>query len=286
MNIEIVADFACQCAERPVWDPDSFRVYFTDNETTHLFCYDSGSGTAKKVYDGDHVVGAMTLHEDGRLLLLMGGGRIALWSPQSGELEVLLDAIEGEESSRFNDCVADPEGRVFCGTMPDGDRPGRFYRWDPDGSLHVLLEEAGMPNGMGFSPDLRWFYLTDTNARKITRYRYHRKSGELDEARTLITFPEEGGSPDGMTIDSEGCLWSALYGGACLVRLSPDGEELSRIEVPMAQNPTCPVFAGEGSDVMFVTTAGGTDRQNNGRAAGTLLRLRAPSRGQAQFRSR
>ena len=285
MKIEIVADFACQCAERPTWDPAGQCVYYTDNETTHLFRYDARSGKAEKVYDGDTVVGAMTLHQDGRLLLFMAAGKIALWRP-GADLEVLLEGIEGEEGSRFNDVVADPSGRVYCGTMPDGDRPGRFYRWDPDGQLHLILEEAGMPNGMGFSPDLRWFYLTNTVARTIERFRYHPPTGELSERETLIAFAEGGGDPDGLAVDDEGCLWSALYGGGALVRHSPDGREMSRIELPMVNNPTCPVFAGEGSSVMYVTSAGGPDRPQAGSAAGALLKLEAPARGQKAYRSR
>lgn len=285
MDIEIVANLACQCGERPVWDEDRQRLYFTDNETTHLYCFDVASEQTTKVYEGDAVVGAMTLHEDGRLLLFMARGAIALWTP-GGEAEPLLEGIEGEEGSRFNDVVADPSGRVFCGTMPDGDRPGWLYRWDPDGTLHTVLEEVGMPNGMGFSPDLQWFYLTDTRARAIDRFRYDASSGELSHRERFISFPEGEGDPDGLAIDSEGCLWSALFFGGALVRHDPEGCPMTRIRLPMVNNPTCPVFAGEGSSMVYVTSAGGPDRPESGEAAGSLLRLRLPALGGRVFPSR
>jgi D-xylonolactonase len=285
MEIEIVADFACRCAERPTWDPEAAQLYFTDNETTHLFRYDQRSGQAEKVYDGPLLVGAMTLHEDGRLMLFMARGAIALWQPGT-ELEILLESIAGEEESRFNDVLADPAGRVYCGTMPVGKRPGRLYRWDPDGTLQVVLEQCGMPNGMGFSPDLRWFYFTNTTARTIERFRYHADSGDLTDRTVLIALAKGQGDPDGLAVDDEGCLWSALYGGGCLVRHSPEGKELSRVALPMASNPTCPVFAGEGSATLYVTTAGGPARPESGKAAGALLRLQVAAKGQKAFRSR
>lgn len=269
MSIDVVADFRCGCGERPVWHPKNRTLYFTDVDNPAVYALDVTSGAASKVYHGREIVGGMTLHRDGRLLLFMTGGAIRLWTPGESSMETLLTGIEGEEESRFNDVLADPRGRVFCGTMPTGDRPGKLYRWDPDGTLHLILQEAGLPNGMGFSPDLSTFYFTDTEARTIDAFDYDPESGALRGRRTLIRCGEEPGNPDGLAVDAKGDLWSAFYGGHRLVRYGPRGEEIERIELPMAENPTCPLIVENGT--LYLTTAGGGYRPQAGSAAGALL---------------
>ncbi len=271
MSIAPLADFRCGCGERPTWHPESRTLYFTDVDRPAVYAYDTTSGIASKVYHEDDIVGGMTLHHDGRLLLFMSRGAIRLFSPADGGMETLLEGIEGEEESRFNDVLADPQGRVFCGTMPSQDRPGRLYRWDPDRTLHTVLNEAGLPNGMGFSPDLSTFYFTDTQARTIDAFDYSRESGALSRRRTVVPPPQEPGNPDGLAVDSEGNLWSAQFGGSRLVCYSPQGQELSRVELPMAENPTCPLIGEAGA--VYLTTAGGDYRPQAGDSAGALLRL-------------
>ena len=283
MNIETVADFACGCGERPTWHPETRTLYFTDVDNPALYAFEATTGHASKVYSGKDIVGGMTLHQDGRLLLFMSRGAIRLWSPEDGEMETLLEGLEGEEESRFNDVIADPKGRVFGGTMPVDDRPGRLYRWDPDGSIRVILEEAGLPNGMGFSPDLSTFYFTDTQARTIDAFRYDQDSGKLSERRTLVKLKDEPGNPDGLAVDAQGNLWSAHYGGHRLVRYSPQGEELSRIDLPMVENPTCPLIVENGT--LYLTSAGGGYRPEAGESAGALLRFKVEAEPARTFRS-
>lgn len=285
MTAEVVADLACHCAESPLWHDGDKCIYFTDNETPHLYRFDPATNEASRILNGDRAVGAITLHQDGRLQLFMTSGTIALWEP-GGAMEVLLQGIEGEEDSRFNDVLVDPAGRVYCGTMPVGERQGRLYRWDPDGSLHLMFGQAGLPNGMGFSPDYKWLYLTDTHARTIFRCSYDPHQGALGKREPLVVLPEGGGDPDGLVVDQDGCLWSALFFGGALAQFDPNGKELQRYELASVNNPTCPVFAGEGSSVMYLTTAGGPDRPESGVAAGSLLRLTASGRGGPVHRSR
>lgn len=284
MTITIAADFACGCAERPVWHPKDETLYFTDVDNPAVYAYHAASGQARQVYHGPDIVGGMTLHEDGRLLFFMAGGAIRLFQPESQRLETLLEGIEGEENSRFNDVIADPRGRVFGGTMPTDDRPGRLYRFDPDGTLHTVLEQAGLPNGMGFSPDLKTFYFTDTEARTIEQFDYDFESGELSHRRPLVDCTDdETGSPDGLAVDSAGNLWSAFYGGHRLVAFSPEGKPIQRIELAVAENPTCPLLVGEGT--LYLTTAGGPHRPQAGEAAGALLHIAVSARPGPTFRS-
>lgn len=277
-HLEIAADFACGCGEGPLWNPDRKLLYWIDVDEGSMFSYDPAKKSADEVYNGT-VIGGTTLHEDGRILLFMDKGAIKLWSPS--HTETIVEEIEREKETRFNDVIADPEGRVFCGTMPDSSGSGRLYRLDPDGSLHVILEKAGQPNGMAFSPDLKYLYVTDTQARTITRFHYGREDGSLTQPHVLIRVPDGEGSPDGLTVDDEGCLWSARWDGACVVRYDAAGEEMSRLLMPV-QNVTSITFVDSHA---YVTTAGGKDRPE-GEKAGALFRVDARVKGRPEFRSR
>lgn len=273
-----VAKERCKCGENPLWHPDENRLYWVDVDTGEMFVYDPATDKSKQVYHSD-VIGGMTLHHDGKLLLFLEGGAIALWDGKS--LKTQLWGILEEKDSRFNDVIADPEGRVYAGTMPTGEQGGRLYRYDPDGKLTVLLEDAGQPNGMAFSPDLQYLYVTDTRSRRIYRFRYERSSGSLSEQKTLVQFGDEDrGNPDGLTVDADGNLWSALWDGAGIMRFSPDGERLGRVDFPVV-NVTCLTFAGPDFDHAYVTTAGGGEPAD----AGGVFRIKTDVKGRAEFRS-
>ena len=196
---------------------------------------------------------------------------------------MVFHEIPEERETRFNDVAADPEGRVFCGTMPTPDRKGRLYRLDPDRSTHLILENVGCSNGMGWSPDRRTMYHTDSTERTIYAFDYDRQTGGISNSRVFY-FHSGDGVPDGMIVDAEGCIWTATYGGGGVIRLDPDGREMARIQMP-APNVTCPAFGGSDFEDLYVTTASG----NNSAApvgAGELIRISKAGKGLPEFRSR
>jgi D-xylono/L-arabinono-1,4-lactonase len=296
MEPELIADYQCVTGEGPLWHPDEERLYWTDIPTGRLFRYDPASGAHEQVYQGE-VVGGFTIQADGALLLFMARGAVKAW--RQGEMRTILDEIPAERTTRFNDVIADPEGRVFCGTLsPRHDfgraevagepaHSGRLYRLDPDGTLTPLLEGVGVSNGMGFTPDRRQMYYTDTPTREISLFDYDRDSGAITNRRPFVVVPQvEGeGFPDGMTVDAEGYVWSARWDGGCLVRYAPDGTEDRRIRFP-ARKVSSAVFGGPDYADLYVTTAGGNDKQANGPGAGALFRLRPGVRGVPEFPSR
>ena len=100
----------------------------------------------------------------------------------------VISEIPEEREGRFNDVIADPDGRVFCGTMPIGDRPGRLYRLDPDLTLTVVIEDAGLSNGLGFTPDLEYLYHSDSSENRIiTKLKYDRATGDLTDRTVLFS---------------------------------------------------------------------------------------------------
>jgi len=282
MKPELVADYRCECGENPLWHPTEKRLYWLDITTGRMFRYDPASGTHEQFYKGG-VVGGFTFQADGAMLLFMARGAIKL--RRGGRLTTVIEQIPAEHDSRFNDVIADPAGRVFCGTMPAGNRLGRLYRLSTTGGLTQLLETVACSNGFGFTPDRKGMYYTDSFKHVIYLFDYDVRSGEITNKRVFARVPPDGGFPDGMTVDAEGCVWSARWDGGCLVRYSPDGELLRRIAFP-ARKVSSVVFGGDDYGDIYVTTAGGDKKKTEGAGAGALFRLRLGIRGAAEFPSR
>lgn len=284
MKPELIADYACVVGEGPLWHPDEKCVYWLDIPRGRMFRYDPATGKHAPCYEGV-AVGGFTIQEDGALLLFMAKGEVKAW--RRGELTTVVENIPEEFDSRFNDVIADPAGRVFCGTMASESHPGRLYRLDTDGKLTKLLEGIGCSNGMGFTADHKQMYYTDSLKREIYLFDYEKATGEISNPRVFISTPavEEEGIPDGMTVDAEGFLWSARWDGSCLVRYSAQGKEVSRIPFPVKKVSSV-TFGGDDYADMYVTTAGGDEKDTDGEQAGSLFRLRIDVRGVPEFRSR
>ena len=284
MEVELVVDCRCHLGEGPLWHPVEKCLYWLDILRGLVFVYDPSSNTHHVVYEGEPV-GGMTLQADGSLLFLMAKGVIANW--RKGKLTILTQ-IEGayEQERRFNDAIADPMGRVYAGTMSPQDYTGRLYRINTDGTVVALLENVKISNGMAFSLDRKKLFYTETGAWKIHVFDYDQTIGSLTNQRTFTDIPQEGeeGMADGLTIDSQGYLWSARCFGSTVVRYSPNGAEERRIHIP-TRNVTSLTFGGDNLDDLYVTTAAGQDRPADS-LAGALFKLKPGIRGVAQFVSR
>lgn len=284
MEPEVIADYACITGEGPLWHADEKRLYWLDIPQGRLFRYDPATNTHEIAYRGD-VVGGFTIQADGALLFFGARGAVHLW--RGGPLTTLIDEIPAEREGRFNDVIADPAGRVFCGSMPaERGLPSRLYRLDTDGTLALLLDDVGLSNGMGFTPGLTRMYHSDTRKFVINIYDHDQATGALTNGREFarVSDVDVEGRPDGLTVDAEGFVWSARYGGGCVVRYAPDGTEERRIAFP-ARNVTSLTFGGDDYSEMYVTTAGGDNRAENGPGAGALFRIRPGIRGVPEFRS-
>jgi D-xylono/L-arabinono-1,4-lactonase len=289
MEPRVVADVDCVTGEGPMWHPDEKVVYWVDIPSGKLLKYDPATEAHQLVFEGPPI-GGFTIQEDGQLLLFMAQGQIALWDPAQGldqDLQVVVEEIPAERNTRFNDVIADPAGRVFCGTMPTPDRAAHLYRLDLDGTLSVLLDDVGLSNGMGFTSDRKGFYYTDTLKHTITYFEYDEASGHIANPRIFARVPVEPGEglPDGMTVDAEGNVWSARWDGHCLVRYSPEGKELERIKFPVPK-VSCVTFGGEDYTDMYITTASANNRKEEGVLAGSLFHLNLGVKGKPEFRSR
>ncbi|QIO22863.1 SMP-30/gluconolactonase/LRE family protein [Haloarcula sp. JP-L23] len=290
---ELVVDIACETGEGPLWHPDEELLYWVDIPRGRLYRYDPSTDDHELVYeDTEERIGGFTIQTDGTLLLFQEAGAVRRLDQQTGDVDTVADPDPDRFHERFNDVIADPEGRVFAGVMPDTDRdlPGQLYRLDTDGSFDLVREECVLPNGMGFTLDQSGFYFTDTGEVDpdcpgyIYRYDYDRATGDISNPKTVVDASGIEGLPDGMTVDSEGHLWSAFWDGHKLIRFAPDGtrEETVAFDPRKVSSLT---FAGEDYDTAYVTTACVETRDVEGEGAGSLYRVDLGVTGREEFRS-
>jgi D-xylono/L-arabinono-1,4-lactonase len=285
--VELVAPLNCEIGENPLWHRDITRLVFVDIPQGRVYAYDPAKAECT-VLGQTRITGGFTIQQDGSLLLFQDG-RIATLALDGTLRQVASDLCSGGE--RFNDVIADPEGRVFAGVMGGN---GRLLRFDVDGAVTEISDGFLCPNGMGFTPDLRGMYFTDSPARTIYYFDYDRKAGRLSNRRTFVEIPVDEGLPDGMTVDAEGYVWSAIWFGGRLKRYAPDGRWDRDLFLPVKQVSS---VAFGGSDVadMYITTTSSTTADSLRATAphpgdargGGLYRARVPGiRGAAPFRSK
>ena len=202
-------------------------------------------------------VGTVVPMHGGNVLVALQTGIYRL-DTTTGALTRLADPIT-DENLRFNDGKCDPAGRFWVGTFDLQQRPhaGTLYRFDPDGRTYVMLRHITNSNGIAWSLDRRTMYYIDTPTMAVQAFDYDNASGEIDDPRVIIRFPTGRGGPDGMTIDAEGKLWVAVWGGGCVHRYDPaTGVLLQVVAVPAPFTSSC-AFGGPELKTLFITSARG-----------------------------
>lgn len=286
-DIELVASPRCEIGENPLWHRDMARLFFVDIPPGKVYAYNPAKADCS-VLGQSRITGGFTLQQDDSLLLFQDGA-VASLSLDGRLHEVAADRCPGND--RFNDVIADPEGRVFAGAMGGN---GRLLRFNLDGSVTEIADGFLGPNGMGFTPDLRGIYFTDSPARKIYYFDYDRTTGNLSNCRTFAEIPMDEGLPDGMTVDADGFVWSAIWFGGRLKRYAPEGGWDRDLFLPVKQVSSV-TFGGPDLTDMYITTTSSTTADSlratapdpgNARG-GDLYRARVPGiRGTAPFRSK
>ncbi len=268
----------CILGENPLWDDREGCLYWTDIDGGTLHRY--RNARHEVIYSGEKV-GGFTLQEDGSLLLfrVSSVARLPVDKRMGGEAETLIE-VEEEGVERFNDVIATPTGDVFAGTVGSAETTGGVYRVYGNGILEKLWDGTRIANGMGFSPDLKFFYWTDSTARHVYRFTYDETTSKLTGRDLIYEASAAEGTPDGMAMAEDGTFFSARYGGGALVHHAADGRVLSKIVVD-AENVTSAAFGGPELETLYVTTARG-----GGAGAGSVFEHHAGVRGRRGFRSR
>jgi sugar lactone lactonase YvrE len=199
------------------------------------------------------VVSAIVLAGSDRLLIALGD-RIAFLSTVTGKVTPLYQAKFPHPNTRFNDGKCDARGRFWIGSISEAPGQAELYRYDPDGSLEVMETGLTISNGLGWSPEGATFYLTDSAQRKIYAYDFEVETGAISDRRILVDLSHEIVEPDGLAIDGQGNLWSALWNGWGIACFNAIGQEILRVKLPV-QRPTSLTFGGTHLTDLYITSA-------------------------------
>lgn len=251
--LENVLGARARLGEGTVWDSDRQLLYWVDIYNHRVHQFEPATGT-DVVFEVGAEVTCVALEGFDRLMIGLRD-RIAFLDIPTGQV-IDLVAIEFEHAKmRLNDGKCDPAGRFWVGAMSEAEQPiASLYRFDPDGRLHTMETGLTISNGLGWSPDHTLFYLTDTPAQKIYVYDYAVATGEIRNRRVHVDLTGESFFPDGLAIDAEGYIWSAMWNGWCVIRFDPTGREVLRVPMPVPC-PTCCAFGGSDLTQLYITTA-------------------------------
>jgi sugar lactone lactonase YvrE len=242
-----------ELGEGPVWVRSDNALWFTDIKRQKIYRHDPATGDQRS-WDSPEQVGFVLPAQSGGFIAGLQSG-LYRFDPDSGRFDLLVEVEPDKPDNRLNDGVVDPAGRLWFGTMDNGERgrSGAFYRFER-GQLHRTgIEGIRITNGPAISPDGKTFYWVDTLGGTISACDIG-DDGQLGPSRPFVRIPPDEGHPDGPTIDSEGCVWISLYGGWEARRYAPDGEMLERVRFPVA-NITKLAFGGPDLRTAFATTA-------------------------------
>lgn len=264
--VDLLLDAQALLGESPRWHAPEARLYWVDIDAHRIHRTDPATG-ATETMQLDQPVGCVAPRAGGGLVMGLKDGcaLIDAWgeAPRPFGPAVLAGIAE----QRFNDGCVDAAGRFWIGSVTrDKSNPGAMlFRLDPDGALTPMLGGLLTSNGAAFSPDGRTFYHADTPTHALHAYAVDPATGALGDGRLFHQFEQGKGRPDGGTVDAEGCYWSALWDGWRVVRLSPAGEILQTVEMPV-QRPSMIALGGADLCTAFVTSAG-KDLSDDARAA-------------------
>jgi len=175
------------------------------------------------------------------------------WDPTNNQLDFITHPEEGKSGARFNDGKADRTGRLWAGTMTPTGASSALYRLDINLLVERMIDGITISNGIGWSPDNRIMYYTDTRRHIICTYDYHADDGRISNRREFVRMDPSSGVPDGLTVDSEGYVWSAVYDGWKVVRYNPQGKPVLEVPLPVARPSSC-TFGGKDMNKLFITT--------------------------------
>ncbi|HEY8986810.1 MAG TPA: SMP-30/gluconolactonase/LRE family protein [Streptomyces sp.] len=274
MSFEVAVRAEATLGEGPTWDADAGRLLWLDILGSRIHTYDPVSGR-RSVRVTDQHVGAVKPRAGGGLVLNLRDG-VGLLDPDDSFRWLRREVVPGR---RANDAAVAPDGTLWAGTMRYDEAPGggTLDRFGSTGLLETVLDDVAVSNGTGWSPDGTLMYYIDSPTRRVDVFDY---DGEhVSGRREFVTIEDGAGFPDGLTVDADGCVWVALWGGAVVRRYTPQGELDRVISLPTPLVTAC-AFGGADLNDLYITTARvGLDRPHP--VAGSLLVVPGAGKGLA-----
>lgn len=254
-KVKRLVDLRALVGEGAIWDDQAQVLYWIDIMSSMLYVYDPAK-KKNRAYPVSQHVGTVVPRASGGLMLAVANG-FATFSLKSQKLTILKDPESNLPGNRFNDGKCDPAGRFWAGTMAyeNQSNQGSLYRLDPDLRVTKVLGGIAISNGIVWSQDKQTMYYIDSFAYTVRAYDYDLQSGDIGNERVVISVTDDLGVPDGMTMDREGMLWVARFGGSRVERWNPlNGELLDAVLLPASQITSC-AFGGKKLDTLFITSA-------------------------------
>jgi sugar lactone lactonase YvrE len=288
-QIEVACDATMTVGESPLWAPDEKALYWVDIEgfAIHRLCTATGQHEQWKV---DSEASSLARAAKGGLMVAQRRG-FSHFNPDTGELKLVAEAPFDQSTTRFNDGKCDAAGRFWCGTIYEPrDKPAAEMYVLERGQVRKVWS-GGMvnSNGLGFSPDNKTMFHAETASHRVTRFAFDLLSGTVSDERDVRRFstdksaPNYGGRPDGAAVDSEGNYWVAMFEGGRILKLSPQGDQLDEIRLPV-RCPTMVAFGGPDLRNLYITTAGKRPAEELAAhpLSGKVLSVRMPVAGRIE----
>ncbi|WP_217592866.1 SMP-30/gluconolactonase/LRE family protein [Cohnella sp. GbtcB17] len=256
ITVELVSDAQARLGEGPVWDARDGKLYWVDILSHRVHIHHPQEPAGDGAMELAPYVSSIVPRRSGGFALTLQDG-FYVCDSAGGGLTRLAEVEASVPGNRFNDGKCDPAGRYLAGTMSMNDEPGRgaLYSLDAGHAVATLVQDVGISNGLAWSGDGATLYYIDTPTQRVVAFDYDTASGAVANRRVVVEVPTDEGSPDGMTIDAEGMLWIAHWGGWQVSRWNPaTGEKLLSVPVPASQVTSC-AFGGERLDRLYITTA-------------------------------
>jgi sugar lactone lactonase YvrE len=246
---ELYINARATLGESPAWDAKTQTLYWVDVLERHIYA------GAKRIIQLDDYVGCLAPRKGGGLIIAQRRG-FRLVMPDMKTIRKLPSPRGEPLHNRFNDGKCDPRGRFLAGTMDRNEKEdsGALYSLSSESPAKRLLSRVRISNGLAWSPDGQTMYFVDTPSRQVMAFDYDLDSGMIFNARAIIQFDKSFGWPDGMTSDTDGNLWIAMWGGARVSQWKPDGTLLAQFGVEALNVSSC-VFGGPNMNELFITTA-------------------------------
>lgn len=253
-RLECIWESRAELGESTIWVGAEQALYFVDGLKGKVLRYSQSQG-ASEVYRHDGVIGFIAHRAAGGFIAGMDNKLYTL-SPACGAAREVVCPEPHRANSQFNDGKVDPTGRLWAGTMDRecAEPVGSLYHVQKDLSWKVVDAGYICPNGPAFSPDGRILYQTDSMRRTIYQFDLDLDDGAISNRRVFARFETHDGLPDGMTVDRDGRLWVAHFGGGRVTAFGPDGRVDDVIDVPAPNVTTC-AFGGTNETTLFICTS-------------------------------
>ena len=270
--------------EGPLWSPEAqlaadqpHGLLFSDVLGGGVFAL-AADGSVQTLFEHRRGIGGMAWHQAGGVIV--SGRNISYKSFAGGPTVLLLDRDEAGGNVGYNDLTTDSVGRIYAGSLgaspvfDDGLEPasGDLHVIDLDRSSRQVAQDIALTNGLGFSPDGRTLYHSDTRRSTVHCYDVA-ANGDLGAKRTFVET--DSGAPDGLAVAVDGSVWVALAGGSGVAGYSPEGRFLQLLGIPESLC-TSVCFGGKGLADIYIVS--GSQAEPSDRV-GAVYCCRAPVPG-------